>query len=148
MRVLGLDLGTVRIGVALSDALGLMASPETVLECTDRRCKHEDVLHCPHVVGRIRDLVDSTGAESVVVGMPTTLRGEHGIAAQKVDEFVEVLTSLLEVPVTTWDERMTTAVAERALLQAGKSRETRRNLRDKVAAAVMLQSYLDAHRNP
>ncbi len=137
MRTLALDLGTVRIGVALSDPLGLVASPETVIQCTDRRRDLE----------RIADLVASTGAELVVVGMPTTLRGEHGPAAQQVDEFVRELAEHISVPVTTWDERMTTAVAERALLEGGKSREARRELRDKVAATVLLQSYLDAHHS-
>jgi putative Holliday junction resolvase len=80
----------------------------------------------------------------VVVGMPTTLRGERGLAAQQVEEFVRELADHLQIPVTTWDERMTTVVAERALLEAGERREARRGVRDKVAAAVMLQSYLDA----
>ena len=137
LRVLGLDLGTVRIGVALSDPLGMMASPETVISCTDRQ----------HDIARLAELVAATDAELVVVGMPTTLRGEHGIAAQQVDEFVAELAARLSIQVTTWDERMTTVVAERALLEAGKSREARRDLRDKVAATVMLQSYLDAHRS-
>jgi putative pre-16S rRNA nuclease len=135
---MGLDLGTVRIGVALSDPLGMVASPELVIECTDRA----------HDLRRIAELVASTDAELVVVGMPTTLRGERGLAAQQVEQFVAELADLLDIPVTTWDERMTTAVAERALLEAGKSREARRGLRDKVAATVMLQSYLDAHRSP
>ena len=136
MRVLGLDVGTVRIGVALSDPLGLVASAETVIECADRR---QDLK-------RIADLIAATGAELVVVGMPTTLRGEHGLAAQQMDEFVRDLAEHLDTPVTTWDERMTTVVAERALLEGGKSREARRQLRDKVAATVLLQSYLDAHQ--
>jgi len=136
LRVLGLDVGTVRIGVALSDPLGLVASPEMVIECTERR----------RDVQRIADLAAATGAELVVVGMPTTLRGEHGLAAQQMDEFVRDLAERLDTPVTTWDERMTTTVAERALLEGGKSREARRQLRDKVAATVLLQSYLDAHQ--
>jgi len=136
LRVLGLDVGTVRIGVALSDPLGLVASAETVIECADRR---QDLK-------RIADLIAATGAELVVVGMPTTLRGEHGLAAQQMDEFVRDLAEHLDTPVTTWDERMTTVVAERALLEGGKSREARRQLRDKVAATVLLQSYLDAHQ--
>jgi putative Holliday junction resolvase len=134
VRVLGLDLGTVRLGVALSDPLGMLASPEAVIECRDRR----------RAVERIAEVVEATGAELVVVGMPTTLRGERGLAAQQVEEFVRELADHLQIPVTTWDERMTTVVAERALLEAGERREARRGVRDKVAAAVMLQSYLDA----
>jgi putative Holliday junction resolvase len=136
LRVLALDVGTVRIGVALSDPLGVVASPERVIECADRR----------RDLQRLADLVVSTGAELVVVGLPTTLRGERGPAAQEVEQFVRELADHLDIPVTTWDERMTTVVAERALLEGGQSRQSRRHLRDKVAATVLLQSYLDAHR--
>jgi len=138
LRVLGLDLGTTRIGVALSDPTGTCASPFGVVAC---RGREKDL-------ARLREIVESTGAEHVVVGMPTTLRGEQGLAAQQAEEFARELTEQLDVPVTTWDERMTTVVAERALIAAGERRETRRDKRDKVAAAVMLQSYLDAHRQP
>jgi putative Holliday junction resolvase len=138
LRVLGLDLGTARIGVALSDATGMFASPLSVVQCQGRK---KDL-------ARLKEIVESTGAEQVVIGMPTTLRGEQGLAAQQAEEFARELAEQLEVPVTTWDERMTTVVAERALIAAGERRETRREKRDKVAAAVMLQSYLDAQRQP
>ena len=134
MRVLGIDLGSVRIGVALSDPLGMVASPYTVIPAEGRR----------RDTTRIAELVGSTEAEHVVVGMPTTLRGEKGPAAEQAERFARELADLIEVPVSTWDERMTTVVAERSLLEAGQRREKRRDLRDKVAAAVMLQSYLDA----
>jgi putative Holliday junction resolvase len=137
LRVLGVDLGSVRIGIALSDAGGLLASPHAVIASEGKR----------RDVERIGELVASTGAELVVVGMPTTLRGEQGIAAQEVEGVVRALSEHLDVPVTTWDERMTTAAAERALLEAGKRREARREVRDKIAAALMLQSYLDAERS-
>jgi len=137
LRVLGVDLGSVRIGIALSDAGGLLASPHSVIGSVGKQRDME----------RIAETVASTGAELVVVGMPTTLRGEQGIAAQKVEAFVRSLADHLDVPVATWDERMTTAVAERALLEAGTKREARRQVRDKVAAAVMLQSYLDARKH-
>jgi putative Holliday junction resolvase len=131
------DLGSVRIGVALSDAGGLLASPHSVIASEG---KGRDV-------ERIGEIVASTDAELVVVGMPTTLRAEHGIAAQEAEGFARALAEHLDVPVATWDERMTTAVAERALLEAGKRREARREVRDKIAAAVMLQSYLDAQKS-
>lgn len=137
MRVLGLDLGTVRTGVALSDPTGCIASPHSTLSCEGRRRDLQSVA----------DLVDLTGAERVVVGMPTNLRGEAGPAAQAASEFVSALSEILDVPVTTWDERMTTVVAERSLIEAGERRESRREVRDKVAAAVMLQGYLDAQAN-
>jgi putative Holliday junction resolvase len=138
LRVLGIDLGTTRIGVALSDPTGTFASPSCVIGCTGRR----------NDLARLKEVVESTGAEQVVVGMPTTLRGEQGRAAQQAEEFARQLAAEIDVPVTTWDERMTTVVAERALVAAGERRETRRDKRDKVAAAVMLQSYLDAQKRP
>ena len=138
MRVLGLDLGTTRIGVALSDPTGMFASPLSVVQCRGRA----------NDLARLKEVVESSEAEQVVIGMPTTLRGEQGLAAQQAEEFARELAEQLDVPVTTWDERMTTVVAERALIAAGERRETRRDKRDKVAAAVMLQSYLDAQRQP
>jgi len=138
LRLLGLDLGTTRIGVALSDPTGTFASPLSVIASRGRE----------NDLARLREIAESTGAEQVVVGMPTTLRGEQGLAAQQAEEFARELAEQLDVPVTTWDERMTTVVAERALISAGERRETRRDKRDKVAAAIMLQSYLDAQRSP
>jgi len=136
MRAIGLDVGQRRIGVALSDPGGMLASPDSVLE---RRSLREDF-------ARIAELVAATAAELIVVGMPTDLRGERGVAAQQMERWVGKLTAAVSVRVTTWDERLTTAVAERALLSADESRAARRDHRDKVAAAVMLQSYLDAQR--
>lgn len=136
MRVLGLDLGTKRLGLALSDPTGSFASPFAVIESRGRANDLE----------RLREIVTDNDVGQVVVGMPTTLRGEAGLAAQQAEEFARELAAQLDVPVSTWDERMTTVVAERALISAGERRETRREKRDKVAAAVMLQSYLDARR--
>jgi len=136
VRVLGVDLGTARIGLALSDATGAFASPLTVIASRGRA----------NDLARIAEVVDSNEVGQVVIGMPTTLRGEHGLAAQQAEAFARELAEQLGVPVTTWDERMTTVVAERALIAAGERREHRRDTRDKVAAAVMLQSYLDAQR--
>jgi len=136
VRVLGLDLGTKRLGLALSDPTGSFASPFAVIESRGRANDLE----------RLREIVTDNDVGQVVVGMPTTLRGEAGLAAQQAEEFARELAAQLDVPVSTWDERMTTVVAERALISAGERRETRREKRDKVAAAVMLQSYLDARR--
>jgi len=134
VRVLGIDLGTKRIGLALSDPTGSFASPFAVIETRGRA---NDLV-------RLREIVGDNDVRQVVIGMPTTLRGESGLAAQQAEEFARELAEQLDVPVSTWDERMTTVVAERALIAAGERRETRREKRDKVAAAVMLQSYLDA----
>ncbi len=134
MRALGIDVGSVRIGIALSDAMGIIASPHGTIAAEGWGPDAK----------RIAEVVETTGAEVVVVGMPRNLKGEHGPAAESVQGFIERLTEHLDVPVKTWDERLTTVVAERSLLEAGKSRNSRKNLRDKVAAAVILQGYLDA----
>jgi putative Holliday junction resolvase len=136
VRVLGIDLGTKRIGLALSDPTGAFASPFSTVESRGRASD----------LTRLQEIVESNDVEQVVIGMPTTLRGEQGLAAQQAEAFAQELAEQLDVPVTTWDERMTTVVAERALIAAGERRESRRDTRDKVAAAVMLQSYLDAQR--
>jgi putative Holliday junction resolvase len=96
---------------------------------------------------KLKDIIERNDAEHVVVGLPVTLKGEVGPAAEAAAEFARQLAEQIDVPVTTWDERMTTVVAERALLESGMRRESRRDNRDKVAAAVMLQSYLDAQAN-
>lgn len=134
VRVLGIDLGTRRIGVALSDPAGAVAFPLSVLQCESRQ----------ETLAKLKEMVRSTSAEAVVIGMPRTLRGETGLAAEEAEDFARQLAEQIDVPVTTWDERMTTVVAERALIEAGMRRERRRENRDKIAATIMLQSYLDA----
>jgi len=135
MRIMGLDVGQRRIGVALSDPGGTWASPETVIE---RRSLREDF-------ARIAELASVTETELIVVGMPTDLRGERGVAARQMERWIAKLRAAVAIPVTTCDERLTTVVAERALLSGDENRAARRDRRDKVAAAVLLQSYLDAH---
>lgn len=136
MRILGIDFGTARIGLALSDPTGTFASPLCSLGCTERR----------RDLAKLKDIIERNGADHVVVGLPVTLKGERGPAAEATAEFARQLAEQIDVPVTTWDERMTTVVAERALLESGMRRQSRRDNRDKVAAAVMLQSYLDSRR--
>ena len=123
MRVLALDYGAARTGVAISDATGTIAQPLGVVEraATERG------------IAEVRALVDEHGAESVVVGMPLTLRGERGAQADETEAFVEALRSVLDVPVETYDERFTTAIAARA---GGAADEDAR------AAAHLLESYL------
>lgn len=137
MRVLGIDLGTRRIGVAVSDAGGTLASPLTVLQRSgnvdaDRRA--------------IARLVEEEEAERVVVGMPLSLSGASGPAAEAARAEADELAGVLAVPVETWDERLTTVAAHRSLEATGKRSKQRRNVVDKVAAAVMLQSWLDSGR--
>lgn len=134
-RILALDHGTKRIGVALSDELGWTAQP---LETYERRTLERDIAH-------IRDLVQTHEVGQVLLGLPLRLNGEEGPAVQAVHQFLERLADALPVPVVTWDERMTTKAAEELLIAADMSRKKRKGVIDRVAAAIMLQSYLEAH---
>lgn len=138
--MIGLDLGSRRVGVAVSDPSGTVATPHTVLQRTgDRRADHRAVA----------DLVRDLGAERVVVGLPLSLDGTTGPAARAVEEEVAALANVVGVPVETYDERLTTISAERPMRAAGMRAQSRRQVVDKVAAAVMLQSWLDGRaRNP
>jgi putative holliday junction resolvase len=137
MRALGLDLGTKRIGVAVSDRSGAIASPLTVIERgRSRRRDH----------GRIAELVRTEEAECVVVGLPISMSGSAGPAAEAARAEAEALATVVGVPVETHDERLTTVTAERALVEAGVRGPARRQVVDKVAAAVILQSWLDSRR--
>jgi putative pre-16S rRNA nuclease len=133
MRYLGLDVGDRRIGVALSDETETLASGLSTLERVGPR---KDLR-------AIRRLVEAHGAGEIVVGLPRTLAGEVGPQARKVLEFAEALRPVARVPVVPWDERLSTVMAERALIAADVSREGRRKVVDKVAAVLILQSYLD-----
>ena len=131
-RVLGLDLGSRRIGVAVSS--GTVATPHAVLERgKDRATDH----------AAIAALVDELGAERVVVGLPLSLDGRMGPAAAAAAEEAEALGDVLGVPVETYDERLTTVTADRSLSSLGLRGQARRRVVDKVAAAVMLQAWLD-----
>jgi putative holliday junction resolvase len=123
VRVLALDFGLARTGVAVSDASGTIARPLGVVE----RAASEDGLH------RIAELVAAEAAEQVVVGLPLTLRGEHGEQARETEAFVDTLRGVLDIPVETYDERFTTAIAARV---DGSAPEDAR------AAAHLLESYL------
>lgn len=138
MRALGLDLGSKRIGVAVSDSEGTLALPfDTVHRCGDQGREHR----------RIAELVAEAEAGVVVVGMPLSLDGSEGPAARRTRREVKALERALPVPIETYDERLTTVSAERSLIDAELGGRRRREVVDKVAAAVMLQSWLD-HRRP
>ena len=137
MRALGLDLGSKRIGVAVSDRSGTIASPLTVLaRSTSRRVDHD----------RVAALVREEEAERVVVGLPRSLSGQLGPAARGVLVEAEALATVVGVPVETYDERLSTVAAESALRESGVRGPARRQVVDKVAAAVILQGWLDARR--
>jgi putative pre-16S rRNA nuclease len=134
---MGLDVGDKRIGVALSDEGALIASPRETLE---RKGNKKDIAH-------LLDLARREEVSEILVGMPFSLDGSMGPQAEKVSRFVAALRSATEVPVTTWDERLSTVSAERALLEGDVSRAKRRGTVDRVAAALILQSYLDFERD-
>ena len=134
MRVLALDLGSKRVGVAISDRSGTIASPLTVLQRSGRpSIDHE----------RIRDLIVEEEAVLLVVGLPMSMDGSLGKAAQAALREVEALATVVDVPVETFDERLTTVTGDRILKERGMNAEKRRKVIDKVAAAVILQSWLD-----
>lgn len=137
VRALGIDLGSRRIGVAVSDRSGTIASPLTVIQRA--RTHRED-----HAA--IARLVGEEEAEVVVVGLPLSMSGEVGRAAEAAIAEARELSAVLDVPVETFDERLTTVSAERSMREMSMRAEARRRLVDKVAAAVMLQGWLDARR--
>lgn len=138
-RVLGIDLGSRRIGLALSDPDGVIASPHGMIERSrDRAVDHAAILAAAREAGAVR----------LVVGLPLSLSGRVGPAAKAVlDEVAEIRAAAGPgLPVDTCDERLTTVVAERALGEARLDRRKRRTVVDQVAASVMLQSWLEANR--
>lgn len=133
-RLLGLDVGERRIGVALSDPLGLTAQRLTVIS---REALEQDLT-------AVATLASEHGVEAVVVGLPLMMDGHIGEQAQRVMEFVERLREHLACPVHVVDERLTTVQSERALLETDTSRRKRKQLIDQLAAQLILQFYLDA----
>jgi len=134
---MGLDVGEKRIGVALSDSLRIMAGALTVVErITDDAALKE-----------ITDLARDNEVERIVVGMPRSLDGSLGKQAQAVQSFVDLLKERTDISVVTWDERLSTVAAERAMLETGMKRDKRKKHRDSLAAAFILQGYLDRERS-
>lgn len=131
MAILGLDVGEKRIGIALAD--GLLAIPLTVLDRTGEESDMEKLL----------SMAREYGAERIVVGLPRSMNGSIGMQAEKVLAFSGALAQHVDIPVDTWDERLSTVAAERMLLDTGMKREKRKGKRDAMAAAIILQAYLD-----
>jgi putative holliday junction resolvase len=129
--ILGIDLGQVRIGLAISDELRLLAHPlETIPANKDSK-------------KRIAEIARERKIDKVVIGIPRHMSGEIGEAAKRALEFAAELSCQLSCPVETWDERLTTVAANRALTAAGKKTRQTRNIVDQVAAQMILQGYLD-----
>ena len=130
-RILGLDFGRARIGVAISDELQMLAHPLETIPANEEPAS------------RVAEIVREKQVDHVVAGIPRQMNGQIGTAAAEVLEFVEKLRAILPCPVVTWDERLTTVAAHRALRDAGKKTRDTRGYVDQVAAQMILQTYLD-----
>jgi putative Holliday junction resolvase len=133
MRILALDHGSKRIGVAVSDETKTIAQPLEYIPAEP----FADFLE------RLKQLLLEKEIDLVLIGLPRNMDGSYGPAAQKVEVFVAVLRSAITIPVKTWDERLTSSQANRILIQGGVRRDKRKEKVDKMAAAILLQSYLD-----
>jgi putative Holliday junction resolvase len=136
MRYLGVDLGERRIGLALSDPMGIVAKPLGVVD----RARSRDAIQAVAETARER------GVDAVVVGLPRHMNGGEGAGAEKARAFARALGETLGAEVHLQDERLSTVAAERVLIERRVRREKRRNMVDPTAAAIILQGYLDAHR--
>jgi len=133
MRIMALDVGSRTIGIACSDALLMTAQGiETI-----RRTSLENDFN------RLRELISEYEVHELVVGMPKNMNGTKGERAEKTEEFVEKMKAVIDLPVTFWDERLSTVMAEHQLIAADVSRKKRKGVIDKMAAVVILQGYLD-----
>lgn len=133
MRILAIDHGTRRMGIAVGDDSTSLATPVEYIPAQP----FADFLV------RLRQLLREREADLILVGMPRNMDGSYGPAALKVQEFVAVLKETIAIPIKTWDERLTSAQANRFLSQAEVKRDKRRERVDQIAAAILLQSYLD-----
>ena len=132
MRILGIDLGSKRIGLAVSDELQLTAQGIAVLH---RKSLSKDLEY-------LKEVCRQYGVEEIVLGHPLLMDGTRGEAASEAEKFREKLVEYLELPVHLWDERMTTGSAEKTLLEADMSRQKRKEVIDKISAVFILESYL------
>ena len=131
-RIIGIDLGQARIGVAVSDELGMLAHPVETIPARGEAAR------------RIAEIVREKNAERVVIGLPRHMNGSVGVGAAEALAFAEKLRGFVECEVVTWDERMTTMAANRALRDSGQKTRNSRAVVDQVAAQMILQGYLDA----
>lgn len=131
--MLGLDLGERRVGVAVSDETGIIASPHRII----------DLKYSP--LAAIATIASELHVDGIIVGLPRASRGEEGFQARATRLMAEKIASIVEVPIVFWDELLTSAIADQVLMAKGRTPRERRSERDAIAAAVMLQSYLDAN---
>ena len=134
MRILAIDHGTKRMGIALSDELKMLAQPIEFIPAEP----------FSQFLTRLKELLHEKEVELLLVGMPRNMNGSYGPAALKVQDFVAALKNAVTVPIKMWDERLTSAQANRFLIEGNVRREKRKEKVDKMAAAILLQSYLDS----
>ena len=138
MRLMGIDFGVKRIGIALSDALGYSAHPLTIIH---RKSLAEDIK-------AIKLIADENQVSKIVLGLPLNMDGSEGKSAEDARAFAEKLKAGLNLPVELFDERLSSLQTERILVEeADMSRDKRKGVRDKIAASLFLQAYLDSHPN-
>jgi putative Holliday junction resolvase len=132
-KALGIDLGDARVGVAVSDDLGMLAHPLETISTQST-----------NVVKRVLALAGERTVETIIVGMPRNMNGSHGPAADKARAFIEELRRETTLPIVAWDERLSTVSAQRALQEAGRNTRKQKSVIDQVAAQIILQSWLDS----
>ena len=137
MRIMALDVGERRIGIALSDALGITAQPLMTYNRAKNNRKED--------IQGLWELIKKHEVEKLVVGLPKNMNNTLGFKAEEVQNFIKALVEVEEIPVEWVDERLTTVSAERALLEADVSRKKRKSVIDKMAAVLILQTYLESH---
>lgn len=138
MRMIGLDVGSKTIGVAMSDELGIAANPITIIKRTDSIRLD---------ISAVRKIAEEYNVTFAVVGLPLMMDGSEGIQAEKTLYFVSELKRRTRLEVVTWDERLSTSEVERIMIANDQSRAKRKKVIDKLAAAVILQGYMDRHRS-
>ena len=137
MRTMGLDIGSHTIGVAVSDELGITAQG---LKTIKRKSMGEDLME-------IAAIIHQYGINKIVVGLPKNMNGTLGKQAEIVLQWINTLTEKIQVPIVTWDERLSTVAASKVLLEADLSRRKRKKVIDKLAAVLILQGFLDQSRS-
>src|SRR5437867_11671263 len=134
LRVLAIDHGTKRMGIAISDELGMIAQPLGFIPAEP----------FAEFLNRLKEIISAKQVELILVGIPRNMNGSYGPAAFKVQEFVAVLKDAVPIAIKSWDERLTSAQANRFLIEADVRRSKRKEKVDKTAAAILLQSFLDS----
>ena len=136
MRILGMDLGEKRIGLSLSDPLGITAQGLKTIKRTDLETDLQ----------QLKEIIEEKKVKKIVVGLARNMDGTLGPQAEKVKQFIAFLIQEISMEVVYWDERLTTIAAERVLIGGGVSRKKRKKFIDKLAAVIILQSFLDNSR--